>query len=831
MRTPWILLGLAACSGGTDTTAPPAPTPTVALVEVTPASTALFAGDSIQLTATPRTAAGVALSGKSVTWTSVPATVATVSGSGLLRAVAAGQATVTATVDGKSGSAAVSVTVLGPPVTATIGANGGSVSSPLPDGSTAELLVPPGALATPTLVALEPGRPATGAAATLLLRPTGLRFARPVELRWQLPTAPSPGTLPAIAWQDASGAGYLPLRQVGTGNQYVARLTGFGAPQPVAAGPGLTFPAASATDSAFLASLQIVALRALLDSARAAITRFQANRSLPLAEQLNGVMSAVASAQSFPAFQPDGGQLLGQWRTEVCTRLDQVVTDFRNLPVGPSLDFPQFFAAVNVVIGWLAVAQVFEDPDLSLPFAGCTTDTFGALRTKANQFVDWVIADLNARQAGDLAIRFNEFIDTHIPRVLGLQVVLEGAGMEEFSGDLTAAIRRLLTVLRSTAWTGCRDRNDIWMLARLLEAENLGAEELSDYETGDLAEDVEECGTDVYWTVRDQNGNSQANGRLGGTAAGQVARSVSTAIPVGGSIRLTGLVRVLVCPGDVKQGIPESLNQEQLHVLASRSPAEATLAVRPVPTSGPATYLHNDSLVYTPAALRGAVGLPDDQGGTVVVRLERVGNTCGRGLELLPDPAPLIELNLQLAPETCVEDDLRAGAPGAVPGRSVCEPEEPPPPPPPPTSGCPAIRVGPGYLPASSDSLAKLTCISALLVQTTDPVALPALTMVTEALAVRFPTVSFSAPSLSWVGATQINSSNLVLLAMPALSIVAGPLQISSTQISTIEQVGCATVYGGLQIIGNLNLPQAQAVAKGDCMTVYNGKTVRDNKP
>lgn len=104
-------LGLAACGGdGGSVIDPPS---TVALVTVAPATVSLKAGDTEQLVATPRSSNGTALSGHTITWTSSKESVATVSPSGLVTAVDTGTATITATTEGKSGQATVTV---GPPV-------------------------------------------------------------------------------------------------------------------------------------------------------------------------------------------------------------------------------------------------------------------------------------------------------------------------------------------------------------------------------------------------------------------------------------------------------------------------------------------------------------------------------------------------------------------------------------------------------------------------------------------------------------------------------------------------------------------------------------------
>ena len=104
-----------ACGGGSESGGPGAPPPppaAVATVDVSPATAQLLPAQTSQLSAQPRDAAGNALSGRVVTWSSSNQAIATVAGTGLVTAVAAGSATITATSEGQAGSA--TITVLAP---------------------------------------------------------------------------------------------------------------------------------------------------------------------------------------------------------------------------------------------------------------------------------------------------------------------------------------------------------------------------------------------------------------------------------------------------------------------------------------------------------------------------------------------------------------------------------------------------------------------------------------------------------------------------------------------------------------------------------------------
>src|SRR5881396_1065576 len=81
----------------------------VASVTVSPPSGSVAVGQTWQLAATPKDAGGNPLSGRSITWSSGDPAAVTVDG-GLVTGVAAGSATITATSEGQSGTALVTVT-------------------------------------------------------------------------------------------------------------------------------------------------------------------------------------------------------------------------------------------------------------------------------------------------------------------------------------------------------------------------------------------------------------------------------------------------------------------------------------------------------------------------------------------------------------------------------------------------------------------------------------------------------------------------------------------------------------------------------------------------
>ena len=84
----------------------------VTSVTVSPNPASATVGQAAQLAAVAMDAQGVPMSGRTFTWTSSAPSIATVSASGLVTAVAAGSATISATADGVVGTAAFTATVV-----------------------------------------------------------------------------------------------------------------------------------------------------------------------------------------------------------------------------------------------------------------------------------------------------------------------------------------------------------------------------------------------------------------------------------------------------------------------------------------------------------------------------------------------------------------------------------------------------------------------------------------------------------------------------------------------------------------------------------------------
>ncbi len=183
------LLILASCGGGGETVAPPPPPPPpapVASVALSASGATLVPQQATQLTATPKDAAGNPLSGRAVTWSSSASTIASVN-AGLVTAAAVGSATITATSEGRSAQATITVQDGG-----LASAGGGTINAA---GGAVSLTLPAQAVSGPLALTVAPAaNPPAGVIAGTAFEfgPSGTQFAQPVTLKIQYDAAQVP---------------------------------------------------------------------------------------------------------------------------------------------------------------------------------------------------------------------------------------------------------------------------------------------------------------------------------------------------------------------------------------------------------------------------------------------------------------------------------------------------------------------------------------------------------------------------------------------------------------------------------------------------------------
>ncbi len=168
----------------------------------------LVPGQPTQLTATPRDAGGAALTGRSVTWSSSNNAIAEVDANGLVTGRGPGTATITATSEGRNGTASISVRNGGWVLPAGTRFTDGAVTVDVPAGAvttgTAVTVTPlPGAPAHPRLV--------SGSAFTI--GPATVTFGAPVTLTlsWTEGQLPAGTVASRLQVHRHDGTSWIPL--------------------------------------------------------------------------------------------------------------------------------------------------------------------------------------------------------------------------------------------------------------------------------------------------------------------------------------------------------------------------------------------------------------------------------------------------------------------------------------------------------------------------------------------------------------------------------------------------------------------------------------------
>jgi hypothetical protein len=105
----FVCVGSAACASSSAPDTPSTTQEPVASVAVTASRASMPVGDTARFSAVALAASGAPLTGRPIVWSSSADGIATVSASGLVTAIASGAATISATSEGKAGSASLTV--------------------------------------------------------------------------------------------------------------------------------------------------------------------------------------------------------------------------------------------------------------------------------------------------------------------------------------------------------------------------------------------------------------------------------------------------------------------------------------------------------------------------------------------------------------------------------------------------------------------------------------------------------------------------------------------------------------------------------------------------
>lgn len=537
--------------------------------------------------------------------------------------------------------------------TATIGAEGGSLSATLEGGSSMTVSIPAGALLDSTEISLQPADRSSGDAAAFSLSPGGLRLYKPVVLEIHLSSGIEMDDALAIGFRQDGEEIPVPTTVSAANRTVTATLSTLGIPETIE-----TPPASQSSIRAPVRALGSLQRRELVIRFRAA------QRAVAQLQQLGTIDAADAAQLSVAAvldLDPEAAMqivefpnvIIRDWRNFVCDQFrftTNALTSF-----GFISDYPGLIRVVSDVVAWGEARDEMEVLLVSVGLARCgngSPDPKVVVDTKITAIAPEISLDLTAFQLGTKA-QYDSFVVKRIVPLLTLSAGLQAA-------DYGTTAQRLLDVLepqsvrmRDVAYQDCRARRSQEGQSILTILEGTSGEFLamSPYNIGSLKSDVELCGMQITWQIRDSSGaDIISQGEVGGgNNPGEVLPAGEASMRGSMVLHLTGNLNALICPAAA------SANNEQLVIEAAGSSGTFQQLGLLTP-SNDNHYLAASPLTITPQQLRTAAGI-SGEGGTVHVRVRRIGGTCS-GLFLDLEHHTLGEIELDLNQFEIVTDTL-----------------------------------------------------------------------------------------------------------------------------------------------------------------------------
>ncbi len=211
-----------------------------------------------------------------------------------------------------------------------------------------------------------------------------------------LPAGPQLPAFVTLSYRVGNARVLVPATFDPASRRLVARLRVLGFPGGAAPAPRLlraprvpvpktTVPPA---DAEFL--LDAAVLAQFLSAGEAALTRMEAEQSVPAADGLNSTMITIALITRPAEVEAVVLPLLDRWRNAICSRVALALNAYTALSTASPFDFPDYFWETTASVAWAGAMKQLERTDIGLPFDGCPTDVpayHPVLRDKAAQFI------------------------------------------------------------------------------------------------------------------------------------------------------------------------------------------------------------------------------------------------------------------------------------------------------------------------------------------------------------------------------------------------------------------------------------------------------------
>lgn len=519
---------------------------------------------------------------------------------------------------------------LGNPVTATVGAAGGTVAFAA-SGVVATLSFPAGGLESDTAVTVTPLAPAADEWARVQIDgPAGV-LETPATLTLHLPEAP--GAEAAGVRVEALGVLPLPTTTAGAdGRSLVIELQDFGADAaaPASASGRMHALAARPLASTPPAPPPVAARKALtpqerLDALRISIERHKLEPSVRSALRANMAIANVLRLLADPKYAADALREIAQASDKACTALRNAlaVAEFFPVPANMNASDPNesqriIFNVIGPVLYWEAVVtQLGGDPCKD-------ADVDAVLNGKLAGLLNWVKAKKATQQD---ATGFGQIVKppAQAAQLASHARILKAPQLERIVN--TAFVEPAMAPLRSIAWDASNAGTTHDHYRQVFALYGLGTP---------LADDVQLVGTALQVGSYSDAAAKQVEGQatMGRKATPESSiKAWTVSAKSGGKVSLEGPIQVLKCPLPASERLVVEF--EGAEVLSQASSGDLLL---------------QGTLSFEINRLLNAAGIQPANATQHVLRLWRKGSGCNASFGL--GDATVAEITLDFS-KTC----------------------------------------------------------------------------------------------------------------------------------------------------------------------------------
>jgi hypothetical protein len=448
----------------------------------------------------------------------------------------------------------------GPPVTQSVDASGGKIVL-MSSGVKTTLDIPAGALTAATSITVTPVAPVAGESARMSVTPSGLRFAHPVTMTFELPAGHTPTKAAALVLRLNGRPLMLASSVDATARTVIAQIDVLGqftrssaASVRVLARAHALAASAPDTEPDGTLSLQDVAdIGARVAEAQAEFVNLQIDGEFDKAIVLKLTIAQLLQSSGLDGYVAEAEPWLESARLSACAAFAQA-SQRASAQVITNLGDYELFG--RGVLYWDAIAQALGGN----PCPGPSADT--VLKAMLAQVAAYMTGKVATPQPAAAFAPLADEINVDVE--LGKQATTLGvAGVAQHTDSVL--VQPVVQPLRDAAFATALQSGDQQAYLPLLAA-------LPD--VAELQDDAQYANTTLTLVSRDASGTMLGTVTLGrGATPGSEVTTATLRADVAGSIELWGSVAVLHCPNAATERLQTQFEGVQVDDLASNGDA------------------------------------------------------------------------------------------------------------------------------------------------------------------------------------------------------------------------------------------------------------------